>query len=969
MKKISVFILFLLVLGMSRSFAQQSIGKLAGKVVDAKNGEDLVGAFVVIKGTTTAAVADINGKYILQLSPGTYNLEVKSVSYLTKEILGVVVKPGLITTLDIHMDPEVKQLKSVVVKGELKRESVGAILAQQRNAAAVSDGISAESIKRTPDRNTSDVLKRISGASIQDNRFAIIRGLNERYTTAYINGAPLPSSESDRKAFSFDIFPSNLLDNLVITKTATPNLPGEFGGGIIEINTKSIPESNFQSLSFSSGYNTITTFKDRLTYKGGKFDWLGIDDGTRALPSGIPSDKLFPSLLKDQAELGKQMKNDWALKNSAFSPNYGFQYTMGRVWSFKEESKFGFITGVTYSLTNSYNTTARRQYDSNFDPNIPVQLTEDYLDKNYVTQTLAGLLANFTYKVNKNNELSFKNLYSINSDNRVIMRNGTSTPLDPNPTLNQSSARWFTGNNIYSTQLAGSHFITAPKVTITWNGAYSEITRDIPDLRRNSYSRHKYITDPNNPDIPDYIKAQDTMYKANIAQANVGPDYAGNMFYARTNEKIHSFKGDISRAFDSKSLQLKNTLRVGMLFQERSRDFTARQLGYIKYAPPGNLMFPDSILYLPEGELFSSKYMGQSSPGYGGLALSNKYKPTDSYSANSKLTAAFVMLDNKLMERFRLIWGARIEKFEQNLHSALDNGTPLVVRTTKTDILPSANFVYSLTEKQNIRLAYSHTLNRPEFRELAPFAFYDFASRFVVSGNSSMKRALIKNYDVRYEFFPGRGQLISASLFYKNFINPIEQVLRQDVTNEMTYRNLKKANVYGAEIEFRALIGSVIKAEDKSLWNNVTVFSNVTLTKSKVDLKANGNDTGLVYSSRPLQGQSPYIINSGVQFQNYETGLTISLSYNRVGPRIFIVGNPNEPDIWENGRDMLDFQIGKTFLKNKMDIRLNVKDALAQKLYFFQDRNHNKKFDPVTDGRIWVTNFGQVVSFTATYKL
>lgn len=941
-------------------------GRIGGKIIDKKTAEELIGVSVQIEGTSLGAATDFEGKFMINnLKPGTYNLVVSYISYTKKLITGVEVKGGEVTPVNISMEAADKNLKEVVVQGEVKRETASGLLIQQKNSASISDGISADAIRKTPDKNTSDVLKRVSGASIQDNKFAIIRGLNERYTTAYINGAPLPSSESDRKAFSFDIFPSNLLDNLTITKTATPDMPGEFGGGIIEINTKSIPDNNFQSFSLSGGYNTLTTFKDQLTYQGGKTDWLGVDDGTRAVPNGIPDDKHFPVSVNEQAGLGKLMKNDWGLTKQTFSPNYGFQYTLGHVWG-KNQRKLGTLFAVTYNRTNNYNTTKRKQYDSNYDPNIPVVLTSDYEDQNYTTSTLTGIMGNVSYKLNGNHQFTFKNLYSINADDKVILRTGTPTPLDANPTIVQSTAQWFTSNKIYSTQLGGTHFVPSAKIKVNWVGSYGEVRRDIPNLRRNSYNKLSHVQETGDPDIAPNPK--DTMYKANIAQANVGPDYAGNRFYGSTVEKIYSFKGDVSHNFDSKAMHLKTMLKVGGLFQERNRDFTARQFGYIKYTPGGvgsGVKFPDSILYLPQDQVFGEQFMGQSSANYGGYALSNKYKPTDSYSAKSRLTSGFIMFDNRFKDRYRFIWGARIESFEQDLFTTLDNGTPLNINSKKVDILPSFNFVYSLTETQNIRLSYSQTVNRPEFRELAPFAFYDFSTRFVVSGNSSLTRALIHNYDVRYEWYPGRGQVFSVSGFYKRFIDPIEQVARPDVSNEISYVNVPSANNYGVEFEVRIVLGAIFKSSEQSLLNNFTLFSNLALIQSKVDVS---DVVGAATTDRPLQGQSPYIVNSGIQYYNSKTGLSLSANYNKVGQRIYIVGSTNEPDIWENGRDMIDLQVGKTFFKNKLDIRFNLKDLLAQNQYFFQDNNHNKALDTSTDNLIWVSNFGRTISMNVAYK-
>lgn len=939
-------------------------GSISGKLVDAKSGEELIGVSVSVEGTSYGAASDFEGKFLINnLKPGTYNLNISYVAYKKKQLIGVVVKAKEVTPLgNITLEAVTKELNEVVIKTEVKKENSAGLLIQQKNAATISDGISADNIRKTPDRNTSDVLKRVSGASIQDNKFAIIRGLNERYTTAYLNGAPLPSSESDRKAFSFDIFPSNLLDNLVILKTATPDMPGEFGGGIIEINTKSVPDNNFQSFGLSTGYNSITTFKDQVTYQGGKYDFLGIDDGTRALPSGIPSSKNFPVNTAAQAALSKNMPNDWATQNTTFAPNIGMQYSLGRVWG-QKVSKFGLLVAATYSRTNQFGVAYRKSFDSNEDPNVPVLLTDDYADKNYISATLLGVMANFSYKINTNHQITLRNLYSVNTDDRVIVRDGTAEPNASNPLLIHGTAQWFTSNKIYTSQLTGTHYIVKPKLKVNWVAGYSNVMREIPNLRRNSYTKYTSILDPENPN------ANDTVYRANVNNSSVGPLYGGNRFYSTNKEYIYSVKGDVSRNFDYKEWHLKNTIKVGAQLQDRNRDFTASQYGMVKYLPGGvgSAPFPDSLLYLPQGQIFSQQYIwqqGQTTPGF---AVRNNHKPTDSYTASSKLYAGFIMFDNRYKERYRLIWGARLESFEQRLNTTFDNGKPFDLKTVKVDILPSVNFVYAVTESQNLRLSYSQTVNRPEFRELAPFAFYDFSTMFVTSGNEELKRALINNYDVRYEWYPGRGQVISATGFYKYFTNPIEQTALPSVSKEVTYNNADYAHVYGLEAEFRMLLGYLTGKDDTHWLNNYTIYTNVALIKSEVRIK-DENAAGLSSKTRSLQGQSPYIVNSGLQYFNPNNGWSLSVSYNKVGQRIYIVGNDNEPNIWENGRDQIDAQVGKTFLKNKLDIRLTVKDLLAQKQYFFQDNNDNKALDTTKDNLIWVNTFGRVISLNVSYK-
>lgn len=943
--------------------ANEKKGAVKGKVVDGKTGESLPGAIVLIEGTTIGANSDLDGNYSINfVTPGTYTITCKFISYVTKQIKDVKVNSGDATIVNFSLDePKSDTLNEIVVVATLNRENTNALLVMQKNNASVSDGISGEAIKRTPDRNTSDVLKRVSGASIQDNKFAIIRGLNDRYNAAYINGAPLPSSESDRKAFSFDIFPANLLDNLIILKTATPELPADFAGGVIQINTKSIPENNFQYVSIGGGYNTITTFNNQITYKGGASDWLGLDDGKRAIPNGLPSTNELKSFTPQQrGESAKLMPNDWELLNRKFAPNLNLQYSLAQNFKAKNNiGSFGLLMALTYNNSNSYNESVRREFQEPVPGKAPEQDFE-LSDKNYVNNILSGVMLNLAYNINANNSISFKNMYSINTEDRVTTREGIREYYNPVKTIEKSSLRWFTENKLYTGQLTGKHLI-ASKYKIQWTGAYSSINRDIPNMRRMVYTKASQKNDPSDPLEPEPV------FEAAIQSTGVSPTTGGTFFFSNNDEKIYSINADFSLPFNFKKYKSINDIKIGGGHQNRTRDFTARYIGFTRFGIPiSGPNFQKNLLQLPEESIFAASNLGLIGPNQGGFKLDEASKLNDSYGASSLLTSAFVMVDNRLGDWFRLIWGVRLESFNQKLNSFEDDGTEVKINTTKTDILPSVNAVFSINEKQNIRLAYYNTISRPEFRELAPFGFYDFVTNFSVRGNQNLNRANINNFDVRYEIFPGRNQVFSVSGFYKNFFDAIEQINRADESRALTYQNVSFAQNYGVEFEFRVIIGSVLRADSNEFLNNLTLFSNLALIKSEVNVS---NVVGAIAANRPLQGQSPYIFNAGIQYNDSKSGFGVSISANRIGRRISIVGNTQEPDIWEEGRTVIDLQIVKSFLKNKnLEVKFNVRDILAQKLYLYQDINGNETLDLNTDNIMSDTNFGQVISIGASYK-
>lgn len=974
-------------------FLQQVFSQVApktsnikGTVIEESTGKPLTGVNILIKSSKMATISDGEGNFIFRgLAVGKYEIEFSFISYDTKIVSDVETLNNETTTITVSLTEKKNTLDEVVItRTKAKAESVRSLLTMQKNSTRVSDGISAETIKRTPDKTTSDVLKRISGASVQDNKFVVVRGLNDRYNSCYLNGSPLPSSEPDRKAFSFDIFPANMIDNLVIYKTATPDLPGEFAGGVIDITTKAAADKNFQSISIGAGYNTITTGEKQLYSKGGSSDWIGLDNGTRSFPSYFPSTQEFQALqsLNTQAsrleilELAKRFQTDWSLKEKSFAPNSNFNYTIGRHTKINDGGEFGFVGSVTRTVTNNFNTTVRKTYET------PTVLERNLNDDQYSIQTLFGAIANFSLKLNANNTFNFKNLYSINSDNKVIDRNGVLNQ-DSEPLVINTTARLFTSNEIYTGQFNGEHFLSQSKVKISWVSSYSRVTRRTPNDRRNTYV---------------FVRFSDgttTEPSANFQVNTTGGESPGSFYSSKNNENIYSGKVDVSRKF-SFAEKMAMEIKGGFFNQLRDRDFDARQVGYVPFTGVIDGLnyntgtFQSSINFLDDAHIFNSENMGiiSTSPRVSGLTLYDGTKQNDSYTASSKLNAGYLMLDNSF-GIFRLIWGLRAEGYNQILNSKFDNGDPLNINTSQTDYLPSGNLIVGITKKQNIRLSFSKTINRPEFRELAPFLFYDAATGRNTQGTSTLKIAKVSNADFRYEIFPGKGQLFSLSAFFKKFKDPIE--LQALANNSDKYQNAKSGEAKGVELEYRTLLSSIFGGKEESILNDFTLFTNVAVIRSKVDI-SNLSTTSV--TDIPLQGQSPYVFNGGLQYINTANGWAASVNANRVGNRIAIQANQTQgaevAAIWEKSRTFLDMQISKSFLKNKLEFKLNIQNLLAQDQLFYQnndgetphisgvtaffnniftgDSQNKNGFDKETDDEVWKTKYGRTFSLTATYN-
>ena len=926
MKSIILFILC------SISLSVFSQSKISGTVSDSLSNESLVGATVFIAEKNIGVATDIDGKFEISVKPGTYYLEVRYITYKSYSTK-VTVNEGEIKVFNIKMKGDITELNSINIVSSSNKESSSELIQTQKNSGTVVDGTSAESFKKTPDAKASDVFKRVSGASVQDNKFVVIRGLNDRYNFALLNGAPLPSSESDRRAFSFDIFPSNMMDNILIYKTATPDLPGEFAGGVININTSDPKDDNFQYLQLGESYNTLTTFKSFSTYNGSKYDLVGLGSEYRSLPSGLPTTKDFSSLNKNQkADLAKLIPNDWSTYNVIAPTSQNLQYTLGRNWKYnKNVSSFGFTFAYNYQLNYNTNTLVRREFEES---ETEVVKTMELKDSVFTQTVLNSSMINFKWDINNNNTIRFKNMYSVNSEDKTNIRRGVRELNNEPNQWEKSTNMWYTQNNLLTNQLLGEHKLEKSK--INWNIGLSDIQRDIPNLRRVIYRKYSILENDTTKDYVAVIQTNGTI-----------PTAAGNMFWSNSKEKIYSGRLDYSYNLDFG--KIKNELKVGVWSQYRERDFTSRNLGFSQYRPSGKT-FDNNLLLLGPDSIFANHNLGLLESGKGGFKLEESTGVDDSYQASSQLNAGYIMTDSKIGDKFRINGGVRIESYNQKFkYIEFGSNLPKTIDTSVVDILPSVNFIYSPTQKIKVRTSYYKTVSRPEFRELAPFSFYNFIQDNIISGNPKLKRATINNYDLRLEYYSSNTNMVSVSGFYKEFYNPIELINRTGTSGapELYYDNVTKVQNIGAELEFRFKI-----------YKGFSAYTNASIIKSRVDLhNFIGSD-----SIRPLQGQSPYILNTGIYWNSKNNDLSTSLSYNFIGPRIYIVGNVQEPSVWENGRNVIDLQVSKK-IKN-WELKLNIKDILAQDLIYFQDLNHNRRYDS-EDNNWQQINFGQIISLSA----
>lgn len=909
------------------SFSQPLL-QLNGRVVNAKN-EPVGGASIQAQGKSKVVAADVEGRFVLNLESGKkYTLTVSAVGFKTKEVADIEILPGADNTYTFVLDVAAKEVGEIVIRSTAKKENTAGLLNFQRNNTSLSSGISADFIRRTPDKNTGEILKRVSGASIQDNKFVVVRGLSDRYNQAMINGAQLPSSEPDKKAFSFDVIPSQLIDNIVINKTATPDVTGEFAGGLVQITTKDIPSSNTLSLGFGLGFNTQSAFQTFTSNPRGSYDWLGFDN-QRSLPSSYP--KKYNAFLKlsaqEQAAIVGAFRDDvWREQNTIAGPIQSYNLTWSNVIRGKNGSALGSVIGITYRNSRLIYNASKELFEKDGQ-----QVFFDYTDRQNKYSTNVGAIANVAWS-KKKSKIAFKNLFNQLLEDNYYTRTGINTEnlqdvLMRSSVLNQRS--------LFASQVEGTHKLWN-QLNASWNINYSLNHKEQPDLRVQTYNRSIGTSNP---------------YQANLRGNNT------NRFFSNLKDQAFGYNASLSYNFMIGAQ--KQTIKIGGSSTVRFRDFKGFIFGFNE---PANL----SLLTLPYDQIFAN-----SNFKTGGFELSTSLQnPQDQYFGISALNAGYIMLDNKPAEKWRIVWGARVESFEQFLKSN-QQGTDkaVVIHTRKLDFLPSLNLTFSPTTKVNVRLAASRTVARPEFREIAPFAFFDFETIASTAGQPGLQRSSILNGDLRFEWYPKAGEVLSAGVFYKDFTNPIELRLNSAsvaTRRQYEFQNAASATLYGTELEFRKNLSFLKRSE---FWLERLYFTgNVSLILSEVLLNntdASGNK--LTPTKRPLQGQSPYLINAGFQYDS-KSGTGVSLFYNRVGQRLILVGNADFGDIYELPRNLIDFQISQKIINGKGEVRLNVSDVLNQVVATYENRNTSKAYQKDIDRTFSSYKPGTTFSIAFSYN-
>jgi hypothetical protein len=903
------------------SFTQAQSAKLSGKVVDEKN-EPLSGVSVKVVGSQTGVATDMEGRFSLNLSVGKkYELEISAIGYETKTITEVEVINGQANELNIVLAINAKAGENIIVRSisSARKETFAAAISFQKNTNTVAQIVSAEAIRRSPDKNTGEILKRVPGTSVQEGKYLIVRGLSDRYNQAMLNGILLSSTEPDRKTFSFDLFPSAIIDNIVINKAFVPEYPGEWAGGLVQVNTKDIPSKNFMNVQVGTGFNTNTIGNSFYKYKGSNLDFLGFDNGLRALPANFPTKSKFASLPdNEKATLATQFNNNWAVSKSVPGPNESFQFGGGFTTDLFHK-KFGGVAAVTYNRSIKHYEFKNSFYSINNNLASPDFV---YNTDKYATEVLWGGIANFSLQLNNNNKISVKNLFNVNSSDYTSLREGYEY-LSVNTKIRAKELAMRT-NTFYNTQIAGDHNFSWLKAKLNWYGSFNILDQYVPQQRRSEY----------------LLNETTNQYEARISTGQ--SQKSGSILYGNLSDYIYTAGGDITKNVEF--FGSKQTIKAGYFFQVKDRLYDARPF-YVK-------LFDNSLKTLPEDQLFSAENFTSGKLGFDEF-VGNQYR----YMANSILNAGYLQFDNSFASKLRAVWGLRVEDFDQIIGS-VKQSDPRHVHNQVRDFLPALNLTYKLNQKTNLRLAGSQTVVRPEFRELTAVAFYDFELGATILGNSALQRTKITNADLRYELYPRAGELFTVGVFYKYFNNPIELSFNQSgagSSNTFNYVNADKASGYGAEFEMRK------KLDFAGPLKNFTFTSNLSYIYNRVKFENKTLD-------RPMQGQSPYMINAGLQYDLEKYGIASTLLFNQIGRRIAYVGNDQYPAIWEAPRPLLDFQFAKKILQNKGELKLNVSDILNTPAKFYHDLNDDGKYGKVNDALAIDRKYGTTFSIAFGYN-
>ncbi len=926
MKQAIIFFISLFVM-IQAGLAQT--GTLRGKITDAETGEELIGASVMVTGTYNGASADLDGNYsITDIPEGKIAIKCSYISYETQLINDITISSGKVTVLNIKLKSVSVGLTEVVVSAKAVRNTESALLTMQKKSAGVMEGISAQEMMKTGDSDAAGAVKRLPGVSVKGGKYVYIRGLGDRYSKTTLNSAEIPSLDPELNTVQLDIFPSNAIENMVVYKSFTPDL-NTFTGGLVDIRTKDFPETFNLNFSATFGFNDQSSFNTNfLSYQGGKTDWLGFDDGTRDFPIDPLKIPLYPGNRDRLDEVTTSFNKVMGPEVTNSFMNQKYTLSVGNQTSVFGK-QLGFNLGLIYKNDLAYFNNGNRGIYKLVDANSTVLNEEqNFTETNGNNEVLMGALANVNFKITNNHKIGYIFLYNHSGTKSSIYNYGERASDEIGMYI-QSRELGFMERSILANQFKGDHYFEKlGKLKINWIFSYTLSNQKEPDLR--------FFTNSYFPENEEGFQYELSPSKYKVPSR-----------YRRTMDEINR---DIKINFELPFtfLGAKSKLKFGGAYDHRYRDFNESKVDYKSQVQYYNGNITD---------YFSDANIGQNFPTYDpvtksnyGLYVQNATDLRNSYYGYQNVYAGYLMVDMPLAEKLRMVAGVRYEgnqMLTKSKKANIEKG-----ELNDHDFLPAINLTYTLIENMNVRFAYTRTLSRPTFREIAPFASFSPVAPTIV-GNPNLVRTLIDNLDLKWEYFMKPGEVISVGAFYKNFLNPIEMVDNPVAANpEISYQNVEQAKVYGAEFDINKKLDFIALLKDFSLGANFSyIYSEVAIDSAEL-AAIHAVDPGHP-STRPLFAQSPYIINALLSYNNAKEGLSANLVFNVVGPRISLVTKGGTPEVYEQPSPKLDFNATKNLGKH-FSVGLKIKNILNAKIrqtYTYKDVQY--PFYEFTIGRLY----------------
>ena len=909
-------------------------GKIAGTIMDGEFNEPMAFANVLIKNTTKGTTSDFDGKYFIDVEAGNYTLVFSYIGYQTIEISDVVVKSNDEVIVDVTLNTN--SLETVVITTTVRKNTESAILDLQKKSITLLDGLSAQSIKSSGASNIASAVKNVPGVSIQGGKYVYVRGLGDRYTKSILNGVDIPGLDPDRNTIQMDIFPTNILDNIIVVKSAAAEYPADFTGGVIDIVTKDFPTKANYTISTGFGYNPDMHFNDNyLNYSGSNTDFLGFDDGMRNIP--VNRYQVIPGTFDNSTVLSNMtnvFNKELMAKQANSGANFNFGFTAGNQFDVGDD-KLGYQLSFSYkNKTQFYDdrfdgTYMRDQNNSSVNELVGTRISEGVEGKNTVLlSSLAGIVYkrdNSKYKINflhiRNGESS-AGLY-----NQQIAQAAGGSGFEPI----KKDALLYTERSITNLLFEGNHSFDDANWKLNWKVS--------PTLSR-VYDKDHRITPLQQSQNGNYF---------------ISPSAASRPIRIWRNLQEISLVAKVDAVRKYNFMDRPAKAKFGFNQTVKQRDFSIDDFQFeisgqniVADGNADNLLLSENI-WTPQTDQGSH------------LVWGDLYEPANTFDATQNISAGYLSNEFSVSEKLKAVVGLRAELFSAIYTGQNQAATEIFVDEKiidKLDLFPSANFIYSLNDNSNLRVSYSRTTARPSFKEASKSQIFDPITNRLFIGNIDLEPSYISNFDIRTEFFGENSEMFAISGFYKDFKDPIELTFYESAPDQLTPRNLGNASVFGIEFEFRKSLGFLLNSLENLKFNiNASyIESDLTMFEDEYNRRVNAaRDGESIEKSRELQGQSPYLINAGFNYTDSEIGLQTGLFFNVQGETLEVVGTGIVPDVYTVPFNSLNFTFNKKLgeeKKSTVDIKvsniLNSKRKSVYQSYKASDKTFTQ-FNPGTE--------------------